>query len=138
MEHRPPVCETLVQANPTAAADVADDVHRCVAPCEMPFHASCTRNKLPIADDDVTLSKNRFAALNEAISLPSFADSCAQPNEERLLLSATDVEEDNLIEYLTDYGNIIEELMSNILRRITILPFVSKNKEIFVKIAMIF
>ncbi|EZA57290.1 hypothetical protein X777_02541 [Ooceraea biroi] len=137
MEHRPRVCETLVQVNPTAAA-TATSIQLCVAPCERPFHASCTHNKLPVADDDVTCSKNRSMALDEAIPLPPSADLYAQPNEELLLPSTADVEYDCLIEDLTDYIEIIEDLILSLLRRITMLPFISKNKEIFVKIAMVF
>lgn len=134
MEHRPAVCETFVQVDPT---DATAGVH--LAPCERPFHASCARDKLLVADDvDVTRSKNRSAAVDEVIPLSPSAYSCAQSIEEHPLSSAADVDDDLFFEDLTGYVEIIEQLISSLLRRITILPFVFKNKMTFVKIAMVF
>jgi len=128
MEHRP-VRETLVQATTTAAVAI----HCCVAPCEGPFHASCTCDKSPIAND-VMLPVNRSVTAEEFV-LPS-SSLYIQPNEDRL---SSTTSQDNLIEdLLTDFVENIEDTIVDLLERILILPFLLKNKKTFIKIAMIF
>lgn len=123
------VCETLVQATATTAVVI----HRRVAPCEKLFRASCTCNKLPVANDNVVHSETRSVAPDELISL----SSSLQPNEDRLSLTTT--LHDSLIEdLLIDYVEIIEDLIFNLLDKISILPFLLKNKKTFIKIAIIF
>jgi len=129
MEHRP-VRETLVQATTTAAAAI----HRCVAPCEGLFHASCTCDKSAIANDGVTFPVNRSVTPEEFV-LPS-SSLYIQSNEDRL---SSITSQDNLIEdSLIDFVENIEDTISDLLQRISILPFLLKNKKTFIKIAMIF
>jgi len=129
MEHRP-VRETLVQATTTAAVAI----HCCVAPCEGPFHASCTCDKSPIANDGVILPVNRSVTAEEFV-LPS-SSLYIQPNEDHL---SSTTSQDNLIEDpLTDFVENIEDTILYLLERILILPFLLKNKKTFIKIAMIF
>lgn len=131
MEHRP-VRETLVQVTTTAAAAI----HCCVAPRERLFHASCTCDKSPIANDGVALSENLSVTPQELV-LPS-SNSHVQPNEDRLSSSAT-LHDDSLIEdSLIDYVENVEDVMLGMLERISILSFLLKNKKTFLKIAMIF
>lgn len=131
MEHRP-VRETLVQATTTAAAAA---VHRCAVPCEEKlFHASCTCDKSPVAKDGET--ENCSSTLEELVSPPS--SSYVQPNESRLLSTATSDDgliigfEDPLIAYVENVENVI----LNLLERISILPFLLKHKKTI--IAMFF
>lgn len=131
MEHRP-VRETLAQATTTAAAAI----HRRVAPCERLFHASCTCNKSSIANDGVTLPENRSATPEELVLPPS--SPYVLPNEDRLSSTVT-LHDDSLIEDpLIGYVENVEDVMSDLLERISILPFLLKNKKTFIKIAMIF
>lgn len=73
----------------------------------------------------------------EELVLPP-SSSYIQPNEDRLSSTATS-HDDNLIEdSLIGYVENVEDVMSHLLERISILPFLLKNKKAFVKIAMIF
>lgn len=131
MEHRP-VRETFAQATTTAAAAI----HRCVAPCERLFHASCTCAKSPIANDGVTLPENRPVTPEELV-LPS-SNSHVEPNGSRLLSAATPHDDSLIEDPLIGYVENVEDVMSDLLERISILPFLLKNKKTFIKIAMIF
>lgn len=123
------VCETLVQATTTTAVTI----HNRVAPCEKQFHASCSCNKLHVANDNVVHLETRSVAPNELVSF----SSSLQQNEDRLSLTTT--LHDSLIEdLLIDYVEIIEDLIFNLLAKISILPFLLKNKKTFIKIAIIF
>lgn len=124
---------------PTAAV-----IHRCAGSCKKLFHASCIRNKLPVANDDVILPENRsFAAstctvsLEKVASRSSFANPRAHPNEDQST-SIISPDYDNVMrDPLTDYVQIMDDLMQDLFEKIS-MSFLFKNKETFVKIAMIF
>lgn len=66
------------------------------------------------------------------------SSSYVQPNEVPSSSTAA-THDNNLIEdSLIDYVENVEDVMSNLLERISLLPFLLKNKKTFVKIAMIF
>lgn len=128
-----------MQAAPTAAAAI----HRCVASCERLFRASCARNESPVANDDIVaeLPANRPVVPQEFVSPSSCASPslCARSDEEDRLPVTTVSHEDRSIEdSLIDCSEIVEDLISKLLDRIPILPFLIKYKETFIKIAMIF
>jgi len=121
------VCETLVQTTTTTAVVI----HRRVVPCEKPFHANCTCNKLPVANDNIAHIETHSVAPDDLISLSS-----SSPNEDRLSLTTT--LHDSIIEdLLVDYAEVIENVIFNLLEKISILPFLLKNKETIIKIALI-
>lgn len=131
MEHCP-VCETLVQATSTAAATI----HRYVVPCERLFHASCAGNKSPIANDDIDLPGNHPVVPQEFVLLPSSSNLWAQSDEDRL--PAILYEDNSNEDLLIGYFEIVEDLILELLERITILRFLMKCKKTLIKIAMIF
>lgn len=112
------VCETLVQA--------ADAIHRCVSPCKKLFHASCIRDKLPVANDDVILlveSLVRVFDVCRDTQRDSFASSAceqmrffprvvfsAYSNENRSL-SRANLHYDNLVNLLTDNARLVDNLI---------------------------
>lgn len=73
----------------------------------------------------------------EEFVLP-LSSSYVQPNE-NLSSSTIMSHDDNLIEdSLIGYVENVEDVMSDLLERISILPFLLKNKKAFIKIAIIF
>lgn len=129
MEHCS-VCETLVQTTTTAVV-----IHRRVVPCEKPFHANCTCNKLPVANDNIVHVETHPVAPDDLISLSSSSHTQPFANQDR---SLTTTLHDSLIEdLLIDYVEIIENLVFNLLEKISILPFLLKNKKTIIKIAII-
>lgn len=131
MEHRS-VCETLVQTTMTTAVVI----HRRVVPCEKLFHANCTCNKLPVANNNIVRLETRSIASDDLISLSSNLHAQPLTSEDRLALTTT--LHDSLIEdLLVDYVEIIENLIFNLLEKISILPFLLKNKKTIVKVALI-
>lgn len=122
------VCETLVQTTTTTAVAI----HCHVAPCEKLFHASCTCDKLH-ANDNVVHLETHSVASDEFISL----SSNSQPDEDRLSLTTT-LYDSSMDDLLIDYVEIIEDLIFNLLEKISILPFLLKNKKTIIAIAIIF
>lgn len=125
------VCETLVQTTTATAVGI----HCRVAPCEKLFHASCTCNKLHVANDNVVHLETHSVAPDELVSLSS--NSHTEPNEDRLSLTTT-LYDSSIDDLLIDYVEIIEDLIFNLLEKISILPFLLKNKKTIIKIAIIF
>lgn len=128
MEHCS-VCETLVQTTTTAVV-----IHRRVVPCEKPFHANCTCDKLLVANDNIVHVETHSVAPNDLISISSSSHTPSFANQDRSLTTL----HDSLIEdLLIDYVEIIENLIFNLLEKISILPFLLKNKKTIIKIAII-
>lgn len=122
------VCETLVQTTTTTAVAI----HCHVAPCERPFHASCTCDKLHVANDNIVHLETHSVAPDELISL----SSNSQSDEDRSL--TTTLYDSSMDDLLIDYVEILEDLIFNLLEKISILPFLLKNKKTIIAIAIIF